>query len=265
MSIVRVVDVIAVMEQRYPIASAEEWDSVGLVVGNPESEVNKVLFTVDPTKEVVDEAIRIGAEMIIAHHPLLLRGVTSVADTNAKGRIINSLIRNNISLFTAHTNADVARPGVTDAMATTFGIALDQDSSLSINGIGRIGSLPTVTSLGKFANVIKAGLPATARAINILGDKDRLIRRVAVCGGAGDSLLDSVAQTDADVYVTSDLRHHVAQEFAANSNCALIDIPHWSGEWLWLGQAADLLVADLDGNVSVEVSAIVTDPWSFSL
>lgn len=265
MSVVQVVDVIAAMDERYPIASAEEWDSVGLVVGNPDSEVTTVLFTVDPTKEVVDEAIKIGAELIIAHHPLLLRGVTSVADTNSKGRIINSLIRNNISLFTAHTNADVARPGVSDAMANAFGIALDQDESLSTNGIGRIGSLPTVTSLGKFANVVKAGLPATSRSINILGDKDRLIRRVAVCGGAGDSLLDSVAQTDADVYVTSDLRHHVAQEFAQNSNCALIDIPHWSGEWLWLSQAANLLVEDLDGNVSVEVSAIVTDPWSFSL
>ena len=265
MSKVLVFDVIAAMEARYPKVSAAEWDSVGLVVGNPDAEVTTVLFTVDVTKEVVDEAIKIGAEIIIAHHPLLLRGVTSVAETDGKGRIVNSLIRNNVSLFTAHTNADVARPGVSDAIASTLGVVLDDYSSLAPEGVGRIGSLPTVTSLGKFANLVKAGLPETHRSINVLGDKDRLIRRVAVCGGAGDSLLDSVAQTDADVYITSDLRHHVAQEFAANSNCALIDIPHWSGEWLWLTQAANLLVEDIDGNVSVEVSAIVTDPWSFSL
>jgi dinuclear metal center YbgI/SA1388 family protein len=264
MTSLQVAEVMRAMATRYPLETAEEWDSVGLVVGDLDASVSRILFTVDVTPQVVDEAIDSGAQMIIAHHPLLLRGVTSIATTGAKGRIVSKLIKHNIALYTAHTNADVAWPGVSDAIAEALGVSVQTGLSLSGTGIGRVGILPTPMTLSEFARIVSEKLPDTSRVINIAGDLDLVISRVAVCGGAGDSLLDAVAALDVDVYVTSDLRHHVAQEFSLTSDCALIDVSHWAAEWLWLPQAAQLLKQDLGGNVDVDVSTLITDPWTHS-
>lgn len=264
MTSLQVADVMRAMAARYPLETAEEWDSVGLVVGDLDAEVTRILFSVDVTPEVVDEAIATGAQMIIAHHPLLLRGVTSVATTGAKGRIVSKLIKHSIALYTAHTNADVAWPGVSDAIAHQLGLEVQSGVSLSGTGIGRVGTLSQPVRLGDFAGTVSEKLPETARAVNVAGDLNALVSTVAVCGGAGDSLLEEVAELNVDVYVTSDLRHHVAQEFSLTSDCALIDVSHWAAEWLWLPQAAQLLQQDLGGNVDVDVSTLVTDPWTHS-
>ena len=264
MTPVLVPDVLQAMAIRYPLDSAEEWDSVGLVAGDLDAEVSRILFTIDVTPEVVEEAIAKGMHMIIAHHPLLLRGLTSVATSGVKGRLVSMLIKNDIALYTAHTNADVAWPGVSDAIAHALGIAVQPDVSLTESGIGRVGRLPSPVSLREFAQTVSDKLPQTARKVNISGNLDALVSTVAVCGGAGDSLLDAVAALDVDVYITSDLRHHMAQEFVLTSKCALIDISHWAAEWFWLPQAAELLKQDLGGNVVVDVSTLVTDPWTHS-
>lgn len=261
---VTIADIISVIEKRYPSASAELWDAVGLVSGNPSNAVTKVLFTVDPTESVVAEAKEVNAQLIIAHHPLILKGVSSVAESTRKGKIISELIKSDIALLTAHTNADVASPGVSDALAKTFGVDVDQAIDPVVK-LGRIGTLPKAIPLGDFANQVADALPKTNRGIHVAGDVTKRISKVAVCGGAGDSLLDLVGQTDVDVYVTSDLKYHVAEEFVNSTGIALIDISHWAGEWPWLNQAADLLRIDLDGTLETQVSKIVTDPWSLSI
>ncbi|MBQ1014864.1 Nif3-like dinuclear metal center hexameric protein, partial [Micromonospora sp. M51] len=114
-------DVVAELERRFPPVWAEEWDRVGLVLGEPAAPVRRVLCVVDVVPETVDEALAADADMIVSHHPLLLRGVSSVAATTFKGRIIHRLIRAGVALYTAHTNADVASPGVSDALAARFG------------------------------------------------------------------------------------------------------------------------------------------------
>lgn len=114
--------VVAGLERRYPPATAESWDSVGLVAGDPGAEVRKILFAMDPVATVVDEALEWGADLIVTHHPLLLRGVTSVAATSAKGSIIHRLISGGCALYTAHTNADSAIRGVNDALADAIGL-----------------------------------------------------------------------------------------------------------------------------------------------
>lgn len=120
--VLRVSDVIAELERAYPPALAESWDSVGLVCGDPADVVTKVLFAVDPTAEVVDEAIEWGAELLVTHHPLLLRGVDTVGAHTPKGALIHKLVRAGCALFTAHTNADSADPGVSDALAAALGL-----------------------------------------------------------------------------------------------------------------------------------------------
>lgn len=254
------------MEKRYPAASSELWDAVGLVVGNPDNNISKVLLTVDPSEAVIQEAKDFGAELIVAHHPLILKGVSSVAESTRKGQLISKLIRADLALFTVHTNADVAKPGVSDALGEALGIKIDNFAAIDqITGLGRIGNLPKQISLTDFAQQVLSALPKTQRGIHVAGDLQMHISKVAVCGGSGDSLLDKVSQLDVDVYVTSDLKYHVAEEFSQSTGKALIDISHWAGEWTWLDQAAALLSKDLSGTLETRVSKIVTDPWSLSL
>lgn len=119
----RLADVVRTLERRYPPSSAEPWDAVGLVVGDPDREVRRVLLAVDPVAETVREAVLWGADLLVTHHPLFLQGVHSVAATTAKGRVVHELARAGCALFTAHTNADAAPGGVAEALARSVGVA----------------------------------------------------------------------------------------------------------------------------------------------
>src|SRR5213080_3140662 len=115
-------EVIETLQRQYDPSWAEPWDAVGLVCGDPDTDVRRVQFAVDPVAVVAEEAIAAGAQLLVTHHPLYLRGTTSVAATNAKGRLVHRLIGNGVALYVAHTNADVADPGVSDALAAAIGI-----------------------------------------------------------------------------------------------------------------------------------------------
>ncbi|QBI54761.1 Nif3-like dinuclear metal center hexameric protein [Streptomonospora litoralis] len=268
-------DVTRAFEGVYDPAWAASWDAVGLVCGEPAQPVRRVLFAVDPVAEVVEEAREWGADLVITHHPLLLRGVTGVAATTPKGRLVHRLISSGIALYTAHTNADTADPGVSDALAAAVGLPgplrpLDPDPAdpAGRRGIGRVGALPEPVPLRDFAARAAAGLPRTAGGIRVSGDPERPVQRVAVSGGAGDALLDRARAAGVDVYLTSDLRHHPASEFAEHGGTALVDTAHWASEWPWLAEGAARLVSALGGeraNVETRVSTIVTDAWSLAL
>jgi dinuclear metal center YbgI/SA1388 family protein len=262
-----VVDVVAAVEQRYPPAWAEEWDRVGLVLGEPDAAVRRVLCVVDCVPETVEEAVAAGAHLIVAHHPLLLRGVTSVAPTTYKGRIVYRLIRAGIALYTAHTNADVANPGVSDALAARLGLVdlrpLRPGAGAAAGGgrgAGRVGRLPEPMTLAELTGLAAGALPPTAWGVRAAGDPGRKISTVAVCGGAGDGFLVDAAVAGADAYLTADLRHHPASEYLADGGPALLDAAHWATERPWL----DDLAAHLRGTLGVEtiVSDLDTDPWT---
>jgi len=371
-------DVVAAMQRRYPPAWAEEWDAVGLVCGDPQALVHRILLAVDPAPAVVDEAIDWGADVLLTHHPLLLRGVHSVAATTAKGRAVHRLIRNDVALFAAHTNADNARPGVSDALADALGLrdleplvpqteGLDKiitfvphgdtervldaladagagrignyercgyllegtgtfrplagasptigsvgdvervpETRLEMvlprarradvvaalrsahpyeepafdvvelapfdarRGLGRVGALPRAEPLDDFAARVAAALPSTVAGVQVAGDPATPVTRVAVCAGAGDSLLGAAAGADVDVYVTADLRHHPAGEAVEAGGPALVNVSHWASEWPWLALAAQLLVDDLDAqgtvvdgeSLTLRISDLCTDPWT---
>jgi dinuclear metal center YbgI/SA1388 family protein len=258
-------DVVGIFEDRYDPAWAEAWDAVGLVCGDPEAQVSRVLFAVDPVAEVADEALDWGADLIVTHHPLLLRPVHGVPATTHKGRLVHRLITGGTALFTAHTNADVADPGVSDALARAVGLGgrlrpLSPSPEDPRRGLGRVGDLPAPLTLAEFAAGAAKGLPATAAGLRVAGDPETPVRTVAVCGGAGDSLLGAARAAGADVYLTADLRHHPASEFREAGATALIDAAHWATEWPWLRDAAKLLG---ETNVETRISSAVTDAWTF--
>jgi dinuclear metal center YbgI/SA1388 family protein len=264
-------DIVAEMEKLYDPAWAESWDAVGLVCGDPAQAVHKILFAVDPVATVVDEAIEWGADLIVTHHPLYLRGTTTVAATTFKGRVIHRLIKNDIALYTAHTNADVADPGVSDALARAVGLSaelrpLQPSPDDPRRGLGRIGTLASPMTLREFADQAAEGLPRTAGPLRVAGDLERRVQTVAVSGGAGDSLLHRARAAGVDVFLTADLRHHPASEHVeAADGPALVDAAHWATEWPWLADAARRLTSGLSArgiNVEARVSDVVTDAWT---
>jgi dinuclear metal center YbgI/SA1388 family protein len=264
-----VADVVSALDNRYPPHLAEEWDAVGLVCGDPGEPVRRVLFVVDVVEATVREALAVGADLVVAHHPLLLRGVHGVPATTYKGRIVHRLIRAGVALHVAHTNADVANPGVSDALANRLGlrdtrplVPLAEDPPAG-RGTGRLGQLGAPMTLAAFVAHAAAVLPATAAGVRATGDPDREIRTVAVCGGAGDGFLGDATRAGAAAFLTADLRHHPASEHAEAGGPALVDVAHWASERPWLDDAARLLRDSL-GPTTVEtvVSDLVTDPWT---
>ncbi|CAJ60868.1 MULTISPECIES: Nif3-like dinuclear metal center hexameric protein [Frankia] len=292
-------DCVAVLEEAFPPAWAQSWDAVGLAVGDPEAPVTTVLFAVDPTVEVAVEAAA-GAQLLVTHHPLFLRGTHGVAETGSGGRVVATLIRAGVALYTAHTNADVADPGVSDALAAALGLrrvgpldpAQPADAQLDgaqapgvepagaepagvepagegaaapvCRGLGRIGELPEPEPLERFCARVARALPATAGGVRATGAADRLVRRVAVCGGSGGELAGAARAAGADVLVTADGRHHHVLDTVGEHPIAVVDVAHWASEWPWLAHAAARLEAGLrtrGRTVSASVSAIVTDPW----
>ena len=269
-------DVLVAIEELWPASLAEDWDAVGLVAGRLEQVIRRVVFAVDPTREVVRDAIERGADLLITHHPLLLRGVKSVAADQFKGGAIHDLIENHCALVTVHTNGDSAVGGVSDVLADILGLQnvsplVPAAEGLPEEGIGRVGTLPDALALGDFASRVFGALPAVAGGVRVAGDRDGIVRTVAVCGGAGDSLFDAVREARADVFVTADLRHHPAseaREAAIEDRPYLVDISHFAGEWLWLPVAAEGLynvLVDQGFAVEIGVSSINSDPWDFIL
>jgi dinuclear metal center YbgI/SA1388 family protein len=258
--------VVATIERRYDPALAQDWDSVGLVCGDPAASVSRVHFAIDPVEPVADEAIAVGAQLLVTHHPLFLGGTDSVAATTWKGRVVHRLIPHGVGLYVAHTNADVAPDGVSDALAALLGLSdvkpLTPDTPL---GLGRIGSLVQPTTLREFLAEVAKLLPATRWGVRAAGDPEREIRRVVVAGGACGDLAETAARLGADVLLTSDLKHHRASEALADTGIALIDAAHWATEQPWLARAAGLLADDLSAKgttVETTVSTLVTDPWT---
>jgi dinuclear metal center YbgI/SA1388 family protein len=252
-----------VIETLWPIAAAEAWDAPGLLSGDPAATVSHIHLAVDAVVDTADEAIEVGADLLLTHHPLLLRGVTSVAEDRYKGAVLARLIRASVALVAAHTNADVVDTGTSAVLASRLGLT----GVTGLNGsIGRIGTLTSPVTLGKVAAALGEILPVTAGGIRVSGEFDHPVSTVALCGGAGDAYLADAAAAGVDVYITSDLRHHPASEFRETARLvggpALIDVSHWASEWLWLDTAASELRDALPG-VTVTVSDLRTDPWDF--
>jgi dinuclear metal center YbgI/SA1388 family protein len=373
----RLGEVVAALEAAYPAALAESWDAVGLVCGDPDEPVSRVLVAVDAVPETVEEAVESGAQLLVSHHPLLLRGVHGVPADHPKGALLHRLIRAGVGLFTAHTNADSADPGVSDALADALGVRVEgplqprggqrldklvtfvplpdarkvldaladagagrigdyshccwstegtgqflphegaqpaigrvgelervaetrlemvlprgrrravvealrsahpyEEPAFDLfeladlpgsQGLGRVGELAEPESLADFTRRAAAALPATAWGVRAAGDPDRRVRRVAVCGGAGDSALGAATAAGVDAYLTADLRHHPAGEHLLAGSLpgrptpALVDVAHWASEHPWCAQAASVVNTDFGGTVEASVSWRRTDPWT---
>lgn len=251
-----------VAESLWPASGAEAWDAPGLAIGRTDRALDKVLLAVDLTHEVLEEARDMGAGLIFTHHPPLLKGSTNMSDMSTKGRLVIDALESGIVVFSAHTNADVVSDGVSDTLAKLLNLkSVEPLAETSAgHGHGRVGSLDTPQTLGELTSRLAALLPNTPRGVACSGDTSMEVTKVALCGGAGDSFISLAHRRGADVYITSDLRHHVVQE----SPIPLIDVSHWASESMWLPVAARQL-GDALPEAKFIVSKVNTDPWQFSI
>lgn len=286
-------ETVQALEKLYPLEYAEKWDAPGLIVGDLSAEVNRIVCVCDPTLSMVDSALSMGADLIVTHHPLFFKAVHEVSCNGVRGEIVRRLVTSNCGLWVGHTNADVAWRGVAHAAADLFGLRnirpLVDNNILDSNGhsigLGRVGELGEKISLRDFAKRVFDVLPHTQLGVQVAGSLDSIVSTVAVLPGSGDSLFDAVRESKADVYVTSDLRHHPATDAIEqalyesylrnnlNHDCEnkvypmLINTPHSAIESLWFKYAVDD-IADAVNEVSGERPQIVwlgeaCDPWNY--
>lgn len=271
-------ELIAALERWFEPAWAEPWDNVGLVLGDSARSAGGVHIAVDPTSAVAAEAVTLGAGLLITHHPLWLGGIRDMAGD--KGHTYRTLEAGGCALYVAHTNADRAQPGVSDALGKLLELtglrplalppAPRRQGEASPGhppcageparpgfGLGRVGELAEPMSLRAFVDRVARMLPATAAGIRASGNPDRAVRTVAVAGGSCLDLADEAAAAGADVLVTSDAKHHRAQE----APLAVVDIAHWAGEWPWTVALGERLRKSFPA-LMVTVSGLVTDPWT---
>ena len=227
---IKVSDIVNIIEEFAPPELAYSWDNTGLIIGDREKCVKRVFVTLDITKETVDMAVKTGADMIISHHPILFKGLQKIDYYNGDGYIVKELIKNDIAVYASHTSMDCTKDGVNDVFAKKLNInnvaVIEKNEKFSECGLGRIGNVKT-TTLREFAEFVKKQL--NTPFVRVCGDLDKKIDTVAVCGGGGSDLIDEVIKLGGDVFVTADLKYHISQD-AVVSGLAIIDAGHYPTE-----------------------------------
>ena len=223
----KVRDIIAVIEDFAPLSIQEGWDNSGLCVGSPEAEVSSVLFALDCTESLVDEAIECGADMIITHHPLIFSGLKKISPEDQVGAAVIKAIKNGISIYAAHTNADKVVAGVSGAMAAKLGLVdvqiLDEDGEGI--GLGVVGNLPQPLAVESVMSLVKDRF--SLKVLKSSKPLDGMISRVAMCGGSGGSLIGAARKSGAQLYMSGDISYH---NFFTPEGFMIMDIGHYESE-----------------------------------
>lgn len=230
----------------YNPKSAEEWDNVGLMVGDENREINKILFCLDVTKDVVEESINRGVDLIISHHPFIFHGMKNITTETIQGEKVLRLIENKIAVYSIHTNSDMAFGGLNDFILSKIvgdkevevqDVKTYNDYNIYKNimedhsrGEVRIKTLEKPMKLEKLIEDIKEKL--NIKFVRYVGDKNREIKKIGIITGAGGSFI-SKTEEDVDVFLTGDLGHHNALD-ALEENKLLVDIGHYESEYLFV-------------------------------
>lgn len=232
-------DVMNFLDHLAPFDSAEAWDNVGLMVGNRSDSVQKILLALDVSEVVVEEALQNQVNLILSHHPVIFKGLKSVSSDNRSGSLLIKLIRNDLSVISAHTNLDVSnKHGINRYLADCYGLVNQQPMS-DLHPFGIVGDFKTAMSLETFSEVTKALFRIEhVKYANIEGLTT--IKKIAICSGASADFIQDAINTCADLYVTSDIKYHEAQE-SIGSKMGLVDVGHFESEVVYLSHLQSLL------------------------
>ena len=269
-------DLLKTLDKIASFGLAEEWDNVGLMVGDPNQQIQGILVALDPTEEILAEAKESGADCIITHHPLIFHPIKAVYTDQPLGRFLRSALENEISVIGCHTNLDQADGGVNDALASRLGLvesrplvpaAMEQgpgdSAAASAAGFGRVGRLAQSLTREKFIERLCAffNLPV----LRVAGRLPAEIATVAVCGGSGSELAETAYACGAQVYVTGEVKHSTARWAEAAGFC-IVDAGHFATENPVVESLANVLhgiLAEQDINIPVMATAKQQNPFVY--
>lgn len=227
-------EIMEALEIIAPLRYAESWDNAGLLIGDEEKDVKRVMVAVDATDKIVKEACEKKVDMLITHHPLIFSGMKQIREENFIGRRVRELIKADISYCAMHTNFDIAA----DMAGLAFkqlGITFQKTEVLSVTeeekGLGKIGEISEKISLKKLAELVKERFEL--ETVLLYGEKEKYIQKIAILPGSGKSEISSAVQKNVDVMITGDIDHHSGID-AVSQGIAVIDAGHYGLEKIFV-------------------------------
>ena len=257
-------EVIEYLEKIAPLHLQESYDNAGLIIGDPTWQVKGILTTLDVTEEVLEEALDLKCNLILAHHPIIFNGLKQIRKSHHIGRAVIASIKNDLALYAIHTNLDnVLRNGVNEKIGDRLGLLNYQvlsmkDPSTPDIGSGLIGDLPEPMHMLDFIVHLKKTM--TLSIIKHTAYKDELVQRIALCGGSGRFLLENAIAQNADVFISSDFKYH--DFFEANNQICAIDIGHYESEQYTKDLLQELIQRKFS-NFAAYCSKVNTNPINY--
>lgn len=225
-------DIINFLEEKYPRSNAEEWDNVGLLVGNNKKDVKKIQLSIDATEKAVDYAAQNNVDMIVTHHPLIFKPLKSIVMSELSGRKIIKLIEKGLNLYSIHTNLDSSKDGLNDYILELLEVKkykiIDINANDETAGIGRMYPLEEKITILEYADFIKTKMKIKNVRV-ISNDLKSKVKKIALINGSGMSYWRKVKSLGADLFITGDIGYHDALD-AKESGLHLIDIGHFESE-----------------------------------
>jgi len=260
-------EIIAYLEDHAPLNYQESYDNSGLIVGDIYSEVTSAIVSLDVTEEVIDEALETGANLIIAHYPIVFKGLKTFTGDHYVQRVVMKAIKNDVAIYAIHTNLDnVLLDGVNNKIADKIGLfdtyALVPYPSLTVperpRGSGLIGELKSEMEWSVFLHTLKQKMEINV--IRYTKPISSTIKKVAVCGGSGSFLLPQAITAGADVFITADFKYH--EFFESNDRIMIADIGHYESEQFTIELIKDLIIKKFS-NFAVRSTRIITNPINY--
>ncbi|MBQ8486472.1 MAG: Nif3-like dinuclear metal center hexameric protein [Prevotella sp.] len=256
----KIKEVLSALEEFAPLPLQESWDNAGLQVGLTEAEVSGALLCLDVTERIIDEAVQKGCNLVVSHHPLLFRGLKQISDLTDVQRTVMKAIRQQVCVISMHTNMDNARGGVNFKIAQKLG--LTDTSFMSAKrvgdvecGSGVVGMLPVPMAADDFVLTVKRTFGVECAQCNEL--LRRPVQRVAICGGAGDFLLDEAVACGADAFITGEMHYH--QYFGYEQRVQICVIGHYQSEQFTAEVFRDVISGRCPG-VTCHIAETCTNP-----
>lgn len=241
-------EVLNCLSELSPFEYAESWDNVGLLIGSEDKEVERIYIAVDATDEVIENAIEVGADMLLTHHPMIFSAMKKIRDDDFVGSRVIKLIQNDMAYVAMHTNFDIM--GMADAAADELGLTHTQvlqitfEDDIAKEGFGRIGELHREMSLEELAQKVKSAFRVPN--VKVFGERSQHVSKVALLPGSGKSAIDDAIKLGADVYITGDIDHHSGID-ALERNLCIIDAGHYGIEKLFISSMEDYIHRNLKG------------------
>jgi dinuclear metal center YbgI/SA1388 family protein len=256
----KIADILAVLEAVAPPHLQESYDNAGLIVGDPQAEASGVLFCLDSTEAIVAEAVERGCNLVVAHHPIVFRGLKRLNGATYIERTVMQAIRQGIAIYAIHTNLDnVHQQGVNGKIAEKLGLLgtriLSPKPGLPELGAGLIGLLPEPLGESDFLERVKIALKT--HCVRHTALRGRPVKTVAVCGGAGSFLLPEALRAGADAFVTADFKYH--EFFDAEGKLVIADVGHYESEQFTVELLRDI-VRDKFPTFALHLTKLVTNP-----